>query len=337
LNAARKAESPEIIQLASNLEAAEANVRRLQDVLDGYEASVGRVMEIDTRISPLEARQNAFFERIAALGLKAGTDLSTLLDGLCAKLAFVSSVRPLLDQLSRANVTGLPDGLPIIFHASQTLNELQRRIGEATAQIEKLQKENAAFELDLVLRMRAKADAETEQASLQQKMENTEFRIHALRAGWLVLGKDRPWTNEALAELTAQLLQENSELLLIEELIDQAERLMEASANLDEISKLESELAPIEAERNRLTSYALAAEAAQKAYFDMRQQHVRRQMEEFVRIIPALFTRMQSNEVYDRITEGDASSPLSWRAISEGFAMNPDLRFSQGQRQPAPQ
>jgi DNA repair protein SbcC/Rad50 len=333
LNTARKAESPEIWQLASNLEKAEAEVRRLQDELDSYETNVKRATEIDAKISSLEARRTAFFERFDSLGLKVGTDLSALLDGLYAKLSFIFSVRPLLDELSRVNVSNLPASLPIIDYVSQASTELQQRMNEAVAQIEELRKNSATFQLDLERRTRTKSDAEREQVALQQKIENTEFRIHKLRAGWRVLGGERPWTSDILAELSTQLLQENSELLLTEELIDQAERLMEASANLDEISKLESELAPIEAERNRLTSYALAAEVARKAYFDMRQQHVRRQMEEFVRVISALFTRMQSNEVYDRISEGDASSPLSWRAISEGFAMNPDLRFSQGQRQ----
>ena len=34
-----------------------------------------------------------------------------------------------------------------------------------------------------------------------------------------------------------------------------------------------------------------------------------------------------------KITEGDETAPLSWRAVSEGLAMDPDRRFSQGQKQ----
>jgi DNA repair protein SbcC/Rad50 len=202
-----------------------------------------------------------------------------------------------------------------------------------TSEVETLRKNRMILAVELDGRTQGRQGAEAEQLALQKKIENTAFRLQALRSAWRILAQDRPWSNEALSELSARLLRENSDLLQVEQLIDQSERLTESAASLGEIAQLQAELAPIELERDRLNGYALAAEATQTAYQKKRQQHVRQQMEEFVRVISALFTRMQANEVYDKIMEGDASAPLSWRAISEGLAMNPDLRFSQGQRQ----
>jgi len=87
------------------------------------------------------------------------------------------------------------------------------------------------------------------------------------------------------------------------------------------------------AERERLTDLSEAAHSAKIAYDEKLQSHVRTQMEEIVKVISALFLRMQANEVYDRIVEGSASQPLSWRAMCDGTPLDPERKFSQGQRQ----
>jgi exonuclease SbcC len=82
-----------------------------------------------------------------------------------------------------------------------------------------------------------------------------------------------------------------------------------------------------------LTRLYEAAHKAKLAYDERRQRHVHEQMQEIVRVISALFLRMQANEVYDRIVEGADSQPLSWRALCNGTALDPQTKFSQGQRQ----
>jgi exonuclease SbcC len=330
---ARKMESPEVLKLSSALEASEAAVRQWQEKLAGMVSHEGRAKELDAQVGQLEEKQLAFADRLAAFGIKDDPNVSLALDAFCSRLLFVQAVRPVLAELSTSGGSSLDISLSVDEYASRFWDQLFQAIQKLRTHTEGLHAKIKAVQLELERRRRAKVGLEEEQLALNKKIENTEYRIQSLKAAWYLLGGERPWTNEALVEISNQLLQENSALLSTEELIDQAEHLIEASSNLGEIARLESELVPMQVERDRLTAYALAGEAAQKAYQDMRQQHVRRQMEEFVRVISALFIRMQSNEVYDRIEEGDASSPLSWRAISEGFAKDPDLRFSQGQRQ----
>jgi DNA repair protein SbcC/Rad50 len=90
---------------------------------------------------------------------------------------------------------------------------------------------------------------------------------------------------------------------------------------------------PLATERDRLNKYSEAARAIRQAYSHSREKHVKQQMTDFVRVISALFTRMQSNLVYDDVAAGDDGAPLSWRAIAENFSLNPEATFSQGQRQ----
>ncbi|MFI4985935.1 MAG: hypothetical protein ACHQF3_00680 [Alphaproteobacteria bacterium] len=85
------------------------------------------------------------------------------------------------------------------------------------------------------------------------------------------------------------------------------------------------------AERDRLNKYAEAALTIKQAYSDSRQKHVKEQMAEFVRVISALFTRMQSNLVFDEVMLGEEG--VSWRATVENYSVDPEAIFSQGQRQ----
>jgi hypothetical protein len=86
-------------------------------------------------------------------------------------------------------------------------------------------------------------------------------------------------------------------------------------------------------ERDRLSRYAEAAFAIKEAYSESQKKHVKQQMANFVRVISALFLRMQSNLVYDDVASGDEAAPLSWRAQAENLSLDPEATFSQGQRQ----
>jgi exonuclease SbcC len=98
-------------------------------------------------------------------------------------------------------------------------------------------------------------------------------------------------------------------------------------------TKPSNERAPLVAERDRLNNYSESALSIKQAYSAARTAHIKRQMADFVRIISALFTRMQSNLVYDDVASGDDGEPLSWRAMAENFSLDPEATFSQGQRQ----
>jgi DNA repair protein SbcC/Rad50 len=102
---------------------------------------------------------------------------------------------------------------------------------------------------------------------------------------------------------------------------------------VQELEELRKERAPLIAERDRLSRHAEAALAIKDAYGDSQKKHVKQQMADFVRVISALFLRMQSNLVYDDIASGDDATPLSWRALAENLSLNPEATFSQGQRQ----
>ena len=79
--------------------------------------------------------------------------------------------------------------------------------------------------------------------------------------------------------------------------------------------------------------YSEAAVAIRDAYKASRNNHIKQQMSEFVRVISALFTRMQANLVFDEVISGEGGAALSWRAVADKLSMDPKSTFSQGQRQ----
>ena len=143
-----------------------------------------------------------------------------------------------------------------------------------------------------------------------------------------VTGTARAQTARSGGGANAQLLQQ------MQQLASDRTSLQAENAKLKkDLEDLRKERGPLASERDRLSRYAEAALAIKDAYSDSQKKHVKQQMADFVRVISALFLRMQSNLVYDDVASGDEAAPLSWRAQAENLNLDPEATFSQGQRQ----
>jgi ABC-type glutathione transport system ATPase component len=154
-----------------------------------------------------------------------------------------------------------------------------------------------------------------------------------LRTAWQALADDRPWSDKDRADVTAELQAQFEAQQEAEQALAQADAFLRNQAMAQELEELRKERALLVVERDRLDRYCQAALAIKNAYGDRQKKHVKQQMADFVRVISALFLRMQSNLVYDDVASGDDATPLSWRALAEDLSLNPEATFSQGQRQ----
>ena len=188
----------------------------------------------------------------------------------------------------------------ILEFIETTKSALEDRIQVSSDLSSSLRQQGLPSQIELDQLSREKQSAEAEQVAVRRRIENNALRLQALRFAWQVLAGDQDWTDETFNRLTSDLRKESETLSEVDQLIEHAEHLTETYSRFDEIKRLQNDLVPIEAERSRLNRYVEAAAAIQTGYREVRQQHVRKQMEDFVRVISALFIRMQANEVYDQ-------------------------------------
>jgi DNA repair protein SbcC/Rad50 len=336
--AAASSTTPASLQeMANSLGKAEDESLKLQNLLNLQRTSLQAIDALDKRIRAIESTKGGFSARLAELGLaESADDLPQKIDVAIGRLSLVDGLKRVLEELKLCETilgrTG-PRNVSVqelVSLIKSALDSLSSALGGVLVEGENAQKP-IAKELEQLIRDRG--SFVQEEATTKKRIENSALRLQALRSAWQQLADAREWTEEALAEVSNSLRIEQDNFLKSEQLIHQAERLAETSATREEVKRLQSELAPIEAEAARLQRYHVAANSVLLAYRQTRLQHARKQMEDFVKVISALFTRMQANEVYDKITEGDEKAPLSWRAISAGLSVDPDMKFSQGQKQ----
>ena len=335
--AARSASPASLVATAERMQKAESHLRSLEEESNRHSANVAALESLEARIRAIETAYAAFVARAAEVGLDIGSEhIRAQAELLIARQNLIDGLRRIYDEakaydrlslepVSRENSIG-----DFVNSCKDGISKLLERL---TSELALLEKERELKQSEITQLSSSRQGLETEKSGLQKRLENSALRLQTLRSAWGILARERPWTDELLDEVSTALRREHETLSEIDQLIVQAERLTEASLHFEEVQRLQRELAPIEDERNRLEQYAEAAESVQSAYREKRHKQVRKQMEDFVRVTSALFIRMQANEVYDQITEGDASAPLSWRALSEGLAMDPDRKFSQGQKQ----
>jgi DNA repair protein SbcC/Rad50 len=177
------------------------------------------------------------------------------------------------------------------------------------------------------------ATFEKNRQELKSRFTNDASILDRLRSAWLSLAGDLDWTEEAFEKVTGDLRREFEALEKVSSRIDQATSFIDLALRKDELNILEVELAALKAEHDRLIRLSEAAASIRSAYKERRQKHVREQLSSIVRVISALFSRMQANEVFDKVIEGDESTPLSWRVVADELSIDPERKFSQGQRQ----
>lgn len=312
-------------QLKTSLESQYASERALHEAL-----SRARM-----RFNSLQAEKSQFDTLLAQEGLDITVPPSQSIELAITRILFVKAILTLKkDIYARLSLVSIPsfDENLTDFVDSYT-QTLEREAVELSLSCESLEQRLSPRTEELSQLSQQLKGAGNELAILKARTEITSAHLQQLKTAWSLIANDLPWTDEYLAQISGSLRMEGERLARGGRLIEQAEHLTKVSSRLEVAERLRSSLNAIAAEQDRLNTYVKAAASAQDAYRQTRLSHVSAQMEKLVRVISPLFNRMQANQVYDTITGGDAATPLTWKAISDNFAMEPDTRFSQGQKQ----
>jgi exonuclease SbcC len=298
---------------------------------------LSRAVEAERNFRTLEIALAAFSAKIREVGLEPDdTVLQTNVEIAIARINLVSVLRTLLDELGTAQ-----KALSISLSAQTSVTQVHAQIrplllnaiAEAKAALAVIEQQRQAISATLAVRTETAKKIAVEREGLERRIHQDGSRLQILRSGWQTLGGDRDWTDKALSEISAALRRDHETQQKVDQALVQAETVLLRLVNIEELTQLRTQLVPLIAERDRLNRYSEAAAAIKEAYGESRQKHVKQQMKDFVRVISALFIRMQSNLVYDDILSGDEDAPLSWRAIAEDYSLDPEAIFSQGQRQ----
>lgn len=318
--------------LAKDVQYAEVELRAKETELEKASVATERARVVRDQINSLVTSVSAFEEKGKALGLDVqdanfdrSLELSLLRLNLVGGLARLYSDAPVRAKIDDFESVQQTVGIALDSLArSMAVNE------GALAEVTKL-RESIARELTQLKEEQQVVAAELD--ALNRQIEGNSAQLQQLRSMWETFCPGKEWGEDEYKRTGAELVLEAKRLADAELQLAQAERLMQTWSDLEEVQRLQLALVPIEAEMERLNGLSSAADDIQRSYRALRHRHVRQQMETFVRVISALFVRMQATEVYDKIMEGDETAPLSWRAVSGGLALDPDRKFSQGQKQ----
>lgn len=324
-------------RLAQEMHSAQKEVQRLQDQsqremqLFRRETAAARVYQ------SAEAAVSAFATRVRQAGFSAEVvKLRPEIERELARREILPSLMAYLTRLLEAEalcgqkavdgdaVESMWESVKPGFHRAKRLCEKEFR--EAEGNVAELVASQAQSQ-------QVRQKLEEERKELEQVIRQTARRTQSLESAWRRLAGEIAWSDAALANASRKLRADVSDMLDAERAIAQAKNALRELIATQELESLKKELEPLEQELARLTTYADSAAAIRLAYSAKRQAHAKQQMEDIVRAISALFTRMQANLVYDDVASGDKDTPLSWRAYAEELSLDPEATFSQGQRQ----
>ncbi|GMP05248.1 AAA family ATPase [Bradyrhizobium sp. TM239] len=322
--------------LAEQLTAAQHTFGRLSNELHAKRQALHIARELGFRQHTLSEKRASFESLLSEAQLRESANLAQDVFAELKRLELIGNLFRLVTAISVAEQF-LERSIDREVKLEQYVNSIQEHVraveSERLLSLEALRQRFIESRSVLEKVQRALAGAELESEATRKRIESIASRLQQLRSAWLILADSEEWTDEKLAMLSGQLSKEREIIAASEALLDQAEQLADVSANMEEITRLQAKVRPLQNERDRLDLYMQSAAASQDAYRAARVEHANRQMDQLVRVVSPMFNRLQSNEVYEGIRVGDASAPLSWRAVSERLVMDPDTKFSQGQKQ----
>lgn len=333
---AQRAMPKSLQTLAEQLTAAQQTFGRLSNELHAKRQALHIARELGFRQHTLSEKRASFVSLLSEAQLKESANLAQDVFAELNRLELIGSLFRLVTAMSIAEQF-LERAIDREVKLEQYVNSLQEHVraveSERLLSLEALRQRFSESRSLLERVQRALEGAELESEATRERIESIASRLQQLRSAWVILADTEDWTDEKLAMLSGQLSKEREIIAASEALLDQAEQLADVSANMEEITRLQAKVRPLQNERDRLDLYMRSATASRDAYRAARVEHANRQMDQLVRVVSPMFNRLQSNEVYEGIRVGDESAPLSWRAVSEKLVMDPDTKFSQGQKQ----
>lgn len=323
--------------LDQQLRDAQAQHQKMQDKLLRENQLLARAVESERTYRRLEGALATFTAKVREAGLKADDgDLRSNAERAIARINLVSVLRALRTEARAAEVAAreaLPDSTSVLRLYDYLHPILMTAIADAHTAFAATEARRQSAVAAVATTTEATRKIQVEREGIDRRIQQNGSRMQVLRSAWQTLAGDRDWSDAALGEIAVSLRSEYDSHQAVERTLAQAETLLRELAAVQELETLRAERDLLATERDRLNKYTESALSIRQAYSDSRQKHVKQQMADFVRVISALFTRMQSNLVYDDVAAGDDSTPLSWRANAENFSFDPESMFSQGQRQ----
>lgn len=326
-----------LVALGNQLQHAEARQKSIQDSMLRENQALARAVDAEKVYRSLEAVTAGFVAKLRHVGLHS--ELPSVKDDAeraLARLELIPALRDFREQVV-ATETEINHRVP----ASAQLVAIAVQLGSAIAEALTVARDILVKENDRLTAAAAAVTTATEAAhkvqaerdAISRRVQQSSGRIQILRTAWQTLAGDQPWRDEDYVAVTAALQAQFEAMQAANQALAQADAFMRDQATEAELENLRRERAPLVSERDRLSRCVQAALAIKDAYAESQKKHVKQQMADFVRVISALFLRMQSNLVYDDVALGNGATPLSWRAMAENFSLNPEATFSQGQRQ----
>lgn len=326
-----------LVALGNQLRQAEARHKSVQDSILRENQALARAVDAEKAYRSLEAVVAGFTAKLRHAGLH--TDLSSVKDNTeraLARLELIPALHDLREEVVAAETAvnrRVPATTQLVALAVQLGLCLAEALTAARYVLVKANDRHTAATAAVATATESTRKLQAERNAISRRVQENSGRIQILRTAWQTLAGDRPWRDKDHATVTAGLETQFEAQQSAEQALAQADAFMRDQAAAAELENLCRERAPLVSERDRLSRYAQAALAIKDAYGDSQKKHVKQQMADFVRVISALFLRMQSNLVYDDVTSGNDATPLSWRARAANFSLDPEATFSQGQRQ----
>lgn len=323
--------------LSEDVRMADSEVAKLSSELDHIDALRAEIGARTKIVIANNTQISNFSQRFQAAGLEPlDPELSHSLQMAVDRCSLDEATLVLADEIAEIEritndtisrntlITELRAAVEKLVSDFRARNKLER--DETATAAEPIRLENATVGSDIQL-------GERERLLIANRIEIATTILQRLRSAWDTLAGAVPWTEEALRDALEARRRDSEFLSELESLLAQAEQLTAEATRRSQMTELQRDLLPLTNEFDRLTGLANSAASAAAAYRRTRLDYVKEQMGGIVQVISALFLRLQANEVYERIVAGSDEEPLSWRALSDGFLLNPETKFSQGQRQ----
>jgi DNA repair exonuclease SbcCD ATPase subunit len=337
LKAAATGSPASLNALGEQLRQAEEQQKIAQDRMLRENQALGRAVDAEKTFRGLDAVIAGFAVKLRQAGLEDDiASVKASAERSLARMELLPLLREVRDEVAAAESTvnrRVPDTTQLAVLAAQLAPSFVEALAGVRAVLEKANARHASAITAVAAATEATRKQHIERDAVSRRVQQNSGRIQVLRTAWQTLANDRPWTDNERAAVTTDLRAQFEAHQAVEQTLVQADALLRDQAAAQELEELRKERTPLIAERDRLRSYAEAARAIKEAYNDSQKKHIKQQMADFVRVISALFLRMQSNLVYDDVAGGDDATPLSWRAQAENLSLNPEATFSQGQRQ----
>lgn len=154
-----------------------------------------------------------------------------------------------------------------------------------------------------------------------------------LKELWSKLTNDANRTDDELQKLVSTTRERDELLSKVNEHLESAQLALEADVSRKEIKQLEVEIQALKLRVGKISKTRDDALKAADLLDSKAKSYCFDQINKLFGVAYPMFSRVQANEVFDRISSGSQDDPFQWIAKSLNHDFSPSKHFSMGQRQ----